>query len=363
MASPERHAHWRYFILDECFSEAQEDDQIRWFKTNLLLEVNRRLKAIHPGTKPIAMRTLEKDLVDFEKIYGVSIERRREKGKIYFAYPKGQIGIHTGELSSKERRNLMSLLDSMGRFRSLKNWDWWVFMEVMLKGQLGFYSNQSKRREAGVVVDRELYGHEVQRWLLPIAESIYKAVPLRVAYAPDLGDATERVQFMPEFLSIRNGSIHVAGTCWDDEAEDFFRLVIALEEITSLDDVAVAWPNAQYQATPANRWSEYLLSRMKLSPGLVIDWDRKPDLIRVWVGEALAQRFLKMPMHQSQDMRVEQAANGIIFTIQVVPDDSFVAFALQHGAQFQILEPDDLRHRVRLESAAVAKLYEPMFGP
>ena len=54
-------------------------------------------------------------------------------------------------------------------------------------------------------------------------------------------------------------------------------------------------------------------------------------------------------MHGSQDMRIEPAAEeGVIFNLSLVPDAQFVRFALQWGSEFQVLEPDDVRHALRL---------------
>jgi len=90
---------------------------------------------------------------------------------------------------------------------------------------------------------------------------------------------------------------------------------------------------------------------------------QKPQTVRVWVEAELARQFLKEPMHPSQDLRVEQSAAGIIFTLQVIPDESFKQFAWQWGLKFQVLEPAELRHAMREESKALADMYAPMFGP
>jgi len=40
-----------------------------------------------------------------------------------------------------------------------------------------------------------------------------------------------------------------------------------------------------------------------------------------------------------------------------------VRFALQWGSDFQVLEPDEVRHALRLATREASERYAPMFGP
>ena len=74
----------RYIILDACMAQAARDNTVIWTKKALLSEVNRQAREDNPATKPIAMRTLEKDIVDMETTYGLCIVRARTKRKSTF---------------------------------------------------------------------------------------------------------------------------------------------------------------------------------------------------------------------------------------------------------------------------------------
>ena len=105
MASPERNVQLRYIILDACMAQAARDASVVWTKEALLQEVNRQLREDNPATKPIAMRTLEKDIVDMEAMYGLRIERTWSGGKVHFAYPagsEGSEGMHRANFSENE---------------------------------------------------------------------------------------------------------------------------------------------------------------------------------------------------------------------------------------------------------------------
>ena len=369
MASPERHTQWRYIIIDDCLTAATLPDGPRWFKEELLEELNRQLKEIHGQIKPMAMRTMEKDLVDLEARFGVQVVRSRDKGRVHYHYSSESVSIHHGQLHITERRQLKQVLDALIRLRGLSDWNWWTWTEIMIRGQLGLFPGPLRGAEA----QRRLSGWEMdrgaQRWMLPIAEALYAQRPLRLTYAPGLGDRTERVSMVPEFMAVQSHGVFALGRGWDSDAQDWFQLIIDLNELSALDDVVVEWPGSADEQGANDHtsimWRQYLANRMDIRSGVLNLGDARaePELIRVWVAEALATRFFKSPMHGSQDMRVEEAASGVIFSLSLVPDEAFRRFALQWGKEFQVLEPAHLRIAMREESKAVADMYAPMFGP
>lgn len=361
MASPERNVQLRYLVIDHCLAEAAADEGQVWTKERLLAAINKALQEDNPNAKPIAMRTLEKDLVDLAAIYGVNIVSKRRSGRVHYGYANRQERIHNGLLQRGESVMAQRFLNSLERFEGFPEWDWWTQAKMKLKGQFGLFPGRRKARALNRIEGMR-FSKDERRWYESLCEAAYSQFPLRMAYAPNLGDDVERMSFLPQKLVHQADGIFVLGTAWDGEAETFFHAVVALDEITSLDRVAVEWP--QRQGMPDFAWDRYLLHRMGVQSGIIAAKDAAPAAeVRVWVAERLAQRFLKEPMHASQDMRIETAAEGLIFNLVVVPDAAFKRFALQWGSDFQVLEPDQLRHELRLATKEVADRYAPMFGP
>ena len=176
---------------------------------------------------------------------------------------------------------------------------------------------------------------------------------LTLAIANRYPDRVDRMVHEPD-------GVVALGIAWDAEAQSFFYLIVQLDEITSLDAVAVEWPDTS--EPEAYNWDIHAANRMALTPGVVSPGEAVVP-VRVWVADRLAQRFLKEPMHGSQDMRIEPSAEGIMFNLSLVPDAQFVRFALQWGSDFQVLEPDDVRHALRLAAREASDRYAPMFGP
>ena len=360
MASPERNVQLRYLMIDACLHQAAVDPEISWSKEALLAKVNEELIADAPNAKPVAMRTLEKDLVDIERVYRVRIDKVRKEGKVHLRYTDPDQRLHRGILAPEESLTVQRFLKVMERFEGMPEWDWWLRAQMGLKGQFGLFDRPGQRAQAPRLAERSMSKDE-RRWYAVLAESVFTGTPLRMAYAPNMGDSSERTSFLPRQLVHDAEGIFALGTAWDSESETHFHLIVELVEITSLDRVAVDWPDASEWDVIS--WDRYAANRMGLQSGIVSDEDAEPAQVRVWVADQLAQRFLKEPMHASQDMRIEQAADGVIFNLALVPDEAFMRFALKWGQDFQVLEPDDLRHALRVETKANADRYAPMFGP
>lgn len=360
MASPERNVQLRYLILDTCLAQAALDTAVVWTKEQLLNKVNEGLLADAPNAKPVAMRTLEKDLVDMETVFGVQIQKGRINGKVHLRYTNADQRIHRAELDGDEAELVHRFLRVMERFEGMPEWDWWLRAKMGLKGQFGLLDGRGKSVSEACLKERSMSKDE-RRWYAVLADALFNGRPLRMAYAPNMGDASERTSFRPERLVHESHGIFALGTAWDHESEAHFHLIVELAEITSLDSVAVEWPEG---AEPNSfGWERYVSDRMGVQSGVVQNGGESPVQIRVWVAKHLAQRFLKEPMHPSQDMRIEHAADGVIFHAVLVPDATFARYALQWGKDFQVLEPDDLRHALRVETKANADRYAPMFGP
>lgn len=361
MASPERNVQLRYIILDACMAKAACDSSVIWTKAALLQEVNRQLRDDNPATKPIAMRTLEKDIADMEKAYGIRIERRRAEGKVHFAYPEGEEGIYGANLTENETALAHRFIRAMDRFEGSAAWDWWLRARLALQIQLGLIRGRMPNAERQPRIMEPAWSKDERRWYEALLRAASERTPLRMAFAPGMGDRLERVAFLADRLMQQTDGIVAMGTAWDGEGQSFFRLIVQLNEITSLDSVAVDWPDSL--KPEAYNWEVHAANRMALTPGVVSSEGEAVVPVRVWVADRLAQRFLKEPMHSSQDMRIESSAGGVIFNISLVPDAQFVRFALQWGSEFQVLEPDDVRHALRLATRETSDRYAPMFGP
>ena len=109
----------RYKFLDDLLS-----DRFHYYSMEELTEkVNERLENL--GYTPVVSRTLEKDIVFLqERPFCVPLERNRKGGKSYIRYANRSFSIFTHELSKEEISLLCEVLNTVGQFSGLPNFDW-----------------------------------------------------------------------------------------------------------------------------------------------------------------------------------------------------------------------------------------------
>lgn len=375
MTTPNRLALLRYHILDACFvwGDPTQSDMLeppkRLFKPELLERVNALLKEASPGIKPIAMRTLEKDIADMQVLYGVEIVKHSDHKRAYYAYSEFGMSIGSGALTAEEKAQLHGVLGNLSRFRGAEGFEWWTEMEALLRHRFDVVAPQkkaTKKRGVSQHVQRQIFPRVQEksalRWLEGAVSALQLNMPARVGFTTSDAERSERHSMLIENLVEETAGWLVLALVWDDEAQEAFRLVLPLDSITSWDDVLVDVPEGLKDAIPF-AWSRYIDQRFALVPGVVKDADEKPVAMRLWFENKTASRYLTQPFHTSQDPRIERSGNGVAIQVNLVPNAPFIQWILHHGAAAQVLEPASLREMMGLETRKMAQSYAKMFGP
>ncbi|MGY8942248.1 MAG: helix-turn-helix transcriptional regulator [Flavobacteriales bacterium] len=375
MASPSRLTLLRYHILDECFVvKPQDETQILdkseiLYKPDLLEKINAHLKEAVPGVKPIAMRTLEKDIQDMQVIFGVQIMKKSLKKRAYYQYAKPEMTIQSGRLNGSERARLQGAMEILARYRGMPGFEWWSDAESLIRHRFGWLSTHHSMKKLVRTSPATDRGMEVMlsrgkghQWLKQAVDALLDRRPIRLSMNTPDGRRTERHSLIVEWLVEQRQGWMVCALVWDEEAQESFRMVLELDSITGWDDLLAELPEGLIESSHWN-WKMYIANRMELEPGLVVEPIREPDTLRIWFQESVAQGYLTEPFHSSQDMRVEQSGDGIIFQVHLVPDATFIRRMLSHGTAAQVLEPADLREQLAEEVRKMTKSYAKLFGP
>ncbi len=375
MPNSNRLALLRYQVLDASFAWSDSDlssgavTPKKLFKTDLLSRVNEFLKEAVPGIKPIAMRTLEKDIADMQAIYGVEIVKHSDQKRAYYAYAESGMGIGNVGLSSQEQAMLHGVLSTLARFRGMEGFGWWIEMEALLRHRFELILPQSRRslgRRLALQKSNRLaprvQENQALRWLDDAVNSLQLQLPARVGFAASNAEQSERHSMLVESLVEQHSGWMVLALVWDDEAQEAFRLILPLGSIVSWDDVLVDVPEGLKEALPFD-WLKYVDQRFQLSPGIVVDAQEAPVTIRLWFDMKTAKEYTTQPFHPSQDPRIERSGNGIVMQANLVPNRPLMQWILHHGSSAQILEPAKLREELGEEARSVAASYAKMFGP
>jgi predicted DNA-binding transcriptional regulator YafY len=112
----------RYRYLDEMLSS-----RVRYYtRQELTDKINEKLAT------PVSKRCVEKDLIDIQDEWGIEYDEKIYDGKKYIHYADPSFSIFNKELTSEERTLLKSVLDTIGQFDGLPNFEWLEAMRLKL---------------------------------------------------------------------------------------------------------------------------------------------------------------------------------------------------------------------------------------
>ena len=112
----------RYRFLDELLSS-----RVNYYtREELWNKVNEHLAS------PVSKRCIEKDLIDIQDEWGIDYDEKIDDGKRYIHYADKSFSIFNKELTEEERTLLKSVLDTIGQFDGLPNFEWLERMRLKL---------------------------------------------------------------------------------------------------------------------------------------------------------------------------------------------------------------------------------------
>lgn len=115
----------RYRYLDELLSS-----RVRYYTRQELTDIiNQHLSA------PVSKRCIEKDLIDIQNEWGIEYDEKIYNGKKHIHYADPSFSIFNKELTAEERTLLKSVLDTVGQFNGLPNFEWLESMRLKLSGR------------------------------------------------------------------------------------------------------------------------------------------------------------------------------------------------------------------------------------
>lgn len=268
-----KNAVTRYKVLDKLLS-----DKYHYYNIHELTEkINDRLEEY--GYKPVSSRMIEKDIEYLsERPFCADIRRFKYEGKRCIQYADTSFSIFTKELSDDEKHLLHEVLNTIGQFEGLDNFDWLDGLKQRLKD-----SDSSQNKIIYFANNPDL---ENSNLLGLLFSSISNKVTLKVTYEPfDLEKST--FLFYPYALKQYNGRWFVFGK--KDKAEQILNLAIdRIRKITPK-------PNAPYVDSDFNL-EDHIFDVV----GVSIPFDAKIDDILLWVSDKSYNYVRTKPLHPTQ---------------------------------------------------------------
>lgn len=293
------------------------------------------------GFSTVTRRCIEKDLVYLtERPFSAPIKRFKWNDKNCVAYKNYSFSIFKQEMSREERNLLRAVLNTIGQFDGLDNFEWLEKFKLGLgydrRKQIISFSNNP------YLVNSNLLG--------TLFDYISNKVVIRLSYHTFTDANIRSIVFHPYLLKQYNDRWYLLGASDDDGKV----LSFALDRIDDVEPL----PERKYEEC-----QEELTERFEDIVGVTLYEDRPVEHILCWVSDRSRGYVDTKPIHGSytpikgdaeQQLRSEypQLQGGLFFTLDCINNFELVRELCSYGKELIVLRSsgivaDDVRKRVR----------------
>ncbi|MBP3644329.1 MAG: WYL domain-containing protein [Alistipes sp.] len=334
-----KNAIMRYKILDSLLSNRNHYYTI----TDLVDKVNEALEL--DGMEPVSRRCIEKDLNALECApYDADITRDWKNGRKYIRYGEAGFSIFTKKLSDDEENLLSEVLNTLGQFSGLNNFEW---LEC-LKSRLDI-----KEHRQIIQFDSNPYLQN-STLLGGLFTAISNEQVLNLKYHTFSNPQIREVVVHPYLLKQYNKRWFLL--CG---AEDETILTFAIDRI---DDFELL-PHIKYIYP-----TDELGDRFDDIVGVTLYNNKPIEDILLWVSVAEYPYITTKPLHGSQkevkneqliELREKYATfgDGHFIRLKCVLNVELEQLLMSHMDQVVVLEPEVLREKIVQKVASLQKLY------
>jgi Predicted transcriptional regulator len=329
-----KNALTRYKYLDEMLSDRHHFYDIH----DLTKKCNEKL--IDAGFPEVSQRCVEKDInyLEYDPFYA-EIERYRVNKRRCIRYKNPSFTIFRKELSEEESNLILEILNTIGQFDGLANFEWLDRLKIGLglkkRSRIISFSNNPYLQNSNL--------------LGVLFDNISNQVVVRLEYHTFTDKETRTIIFHPYLLKQYNDRWYLIGAANDDAKI----LNFALDRI----DVVTALPEMKYKPCNgdlANRFEDII--------GVTLYEDKDIEHILFWVSNQSKDYMETKPIHGSQcrykgekdeefRSRYPSLYEGAFFSIDCIPNYELIRELSSFGKDLLVIEPksvqDDVFHRVQ----------------
>lgn len=319
----------RYKHLDMLLS-----DRHHYYDINDLTEnVNEML--LEEGFQTVTRRCIEKDLVYLtERPFCAPIKRFKHNGKNCVAYKNPSFSIFLHEMSREERHLLREVLNTIGQFDGLDNFEWLDKFKSGLGNkrcrQIISFSNNPYLKNSNL--------------LGTLFDYISNEVVIRLYYHTFSNRTTRSFEFHPYLLKQVNNRWFILGSTNNDGTI----LTFALDRIDKVEPL----PEKKYKEC-----HEDLNERFEDIVGITYHANRPVSHILFWCSNDAQDYVITKPLHGSQiqyhgeeerRLRAQYPSleGGSFFSIDCIENFELITLLCSYGQNLIVLEPTSVRDEV-----------------
>lgn len=337
-----KNAFNRYLILDELLSDRYHNYSIEDLMN--ILEV----RLAKDGFEGVGRRCVEKDIIYLENApIFADIERyKSETGKRCVRYADPTFRIFNKKLSNEERNLLCEVLETIGQFDGLDNFEWLEEFKAKLgvneHEKIIYFSNNPYLKNSNLLGTVFTY--------------IANKVAVHLTYRTFKEDVQKEIDFHPYFLKQYNNRWYVIGAADSDGKT----LTFALDRIIKVNPL----PGLSYRPC-----TEDLTERYEDIIGITYFEEEHVEEIILWASGNAAGYIDTKPIHGSQrELKEEQSTefrakyptlkSGKFFSISCIRNYELIRELCSYGPDLLVLSPGHIQKKVHDRIQAMMEGYD-----
>ena len=331
-----KHAQIRYKVLDSCFRNTGRNYSFE----DLMNTCNDALAEIDPKSGGISVRTLRDDIAFIESDAGWSadIERVKAGKKSYYRYRVPNFSINNQPLNQTELTQINSALEIISRFNGMPQFAW--VNEIVTKINNGFEIQDDSSSIISFDSNQYLKGIE---HLGELFNAINGGKAIKMVYRPFKSDHDIDLVLHPYYLKQYNNRWFLFGL--NDKYKSISNM--ALDRIVSFETITLKF--IKNKSINFNEYFEDIIGVTMPDKGKLVK-------IELLFTNEEAPYVLTKPIHGSQKKK-KHDENGLILTIEVIPNIEFEKLILSFGDKVKVVSPKKIADLFKSKYISATKLY------
>lgn len=332
-----KNAYIRYKVLDRCFRDSRK----RFFIEDLVKACNEELYN-YDGSS-VSDRTIREDIHFMQRQAGgaIPLVTKREGHKVYYRYSDPNFSIKNLPMSQQEAELLSDTISMLSRFKGLPNHEWLEATIAQMKS--AFNLDNAQQSYVSFSQNEDLRG---LNYFSRLYEAIASHQVVSLQYHKFTGEAWERLVH-PYQLRQYNNRWFLVG--WEPAVAAKIPLVVI--PLDRIDDYRILDKEhfVSYQGDIDECFKDIVGVSLKF---------KEPCQHIVFKAYHPTSSYIETkPIHHSQRV-VERHEEYTIFSLDLIPTYEFETIMLTYADKCEILEPLDLREKIKERAKNIVKFCE-----
>lgn len=331
-----KHATIRYHALDRCFNNPGR----KFYIEDLINACNQAIFDFSGIENGIKRRQIFDDISFMESPQGWSIplERVKDGKRVYYRYSDKTFSIRNQGVNQFEAEQLKETLSILSRFKGLPQFEWIEEMQIRLEDTFKLKGNL----QAAVGFEHNPFLKGLN-YFTEIFNAIQNQIPLKINYQGYKQDNAIEFVIHPWYLKQYNNRWFLFG--FNEEYQSLSNL--AIDRIIAIDNSNVCF----IQNTEIN-FDEFFDDVV----GVSVRINDPATKVLIKISNEAWPYIESKPIHGSQKIKSKSESN-VVIELNVQISYELIALLFSYMDAIEIIEPQELRERLKSISDSLYKKY------